>query len=276
MILLIVSVVDPGRAAQPLAGAAVSAHRSEVCAPRSTCPGRVTASFSRRAGRRVGVIGPNGAGKTTLLRALAGIVDPGGRVEVGGGLVDRTRRCPSATAVGAGLPGASRCSPTWRPRQRRLRAAQPRRRPRARPRPPPRLARPVRRRRARRPPARRAVRRPGPAGGHRAGAGHRPRAAAARRALRRPRRRRRHGPAPRAGPAPRGVRRHHAAGHPRRPRRPQLADPRAGARRGPDRPGRARPRRWRRGPGPTTSPASSGSTCSGDRRHLHRLQPDRP
>jgi molybdate transport system ATP-binding protein len=47
-------------------------------------PGRVTAFFSAEPGDVVAVIGPNGAGKTTLLRALAGIVEPGGRVEVGG------------------------------------------------------------------------------------------------------------------------------------------------------------------------------------------------
>jgi molybdate transport system ATP-binding protein len=47
-------------------------------------PGRVTAAFTADAGDVLAVIGPNGAGKTTLLRALAGIVDPGGEVVVGG------------------------------------------------------------------------------------------------------------------------------------------------------------------------------------------------
>ena len=47
-------------------------------------PGRVTATFTAERGDVVAVIGPNGAGKTTLLRALAGIVDPGGEIEVDG------------------------------------------------------------------------------------------------------------------------------------------------------------------------------------------------
>ncbi|MGI8645372.1 MAG: ABC transporter ATP-binding protein, partial [Nocardioides sp.] len=47
-------------------------------------PGRVTATFTAEPGDVVAVIGPNGAGKTTLLRALAGIVDPGGTIEVDG------------------------------------------------------------------------------------------------------------------------------------------------------------------------------------------------
>lgn len=47
-------------------------------------PGRVRASFSAGPGEVIAVIGPNGAGKTTLLRALAGIEDPGGEVEVDG------------------------------------------------------------------------------------------------------------------------------------------------------------------------------------------------
>ncbi|MEY2461475.1 MAG: cobalamin transport system ATP-binding protein, partial [Acidimicrobiaceae bacterium] len=36
------------------------------------------------AGGWVSIVGPNGAGKTTLLRAVAGLVDCGGTIEVGG------------------------------------------------------------------------------------------------------------------------------------------------------------------------------------------------
>lgn len=44
-------------------------------------------------GRWLGLIGPNGAGKSTLLRAMAGLVDHAGRVELGDG------RSPTATDV---------------------------------------------------------------------------------------------------------------------------------------------------------------------------------
>ncbi len=47
-------------------------------------PGRVSASLSAEAGDVLAVIGPNGAGKTTLLRALAGIVESTGEIEVAG------------------------------------------------------------------------------------------------------------------------------------------------------------------------------------------------
>ena len=122
---------------------------------------------------------------------------------------------------------------------------------------------------------RRALRRPGAAGGDRPRAGHRAAAAAARRAARRPRRRGRDGAAARAGPAPRGVRRHHAAGHPRRPRRAHLATRVLVIDDGPDRAGR-----HARGGGaaaarPTTSPGWSGSTCSGTATRFTRLQPHR-
>jgi molybdate transport system ATP-binding protein len=46
--------------------------------------GRLTARVEAAAGEVVAVIGPNGAGKTTLLRALAGLVDLEGSVEVAG------------------------------------------------------------------------------------------------------------------------------------------------------------------------------------------------
>lgn len=41
-------------------------------------------SLSVEAASWTGIIGPNGAGKTTLLRAVAGLVDHGGTVRVGG------------------------------------------------------------------------------------------------------------------------------------------------------------------------------------------------
>ncbi len=47
-------------------------------------PGRLDAHVSAEPGEVVAVIGPNGAGKTTLLRALAGLVETAGSVEVGG------------------------------------------------------------------------------------------------------------------------------------------------------------------------------------------------
>jgi cobalamin transport system ATP-binding protein len=43
-------------------------------------------------GEWVALIGPNGAGKTTLLRAVAGLVEPRGCVEVGGAAVRALRR----------------------------------------------------------------------------------------------------------------------------------------------------------------------------------------
>lgn len=47
-------------------------------------PGRLDAHVSAERGEVVAVIGPNGAGKTTLLRALAGLVEAAGSVEVAG------------------------------------------------------------------------------------------------------------------------------------------------------------------------------------------------
>ena len=47
-------------------------------------PGRLAARVEAAAGEVVAVIGPNGAGKTTLLRALAGLVEPEGSVDVNG------------------------------------------------------------------------------------------------------------------------------------------------------------------------------------------------
>ncbi len=41
------------------------------------------------AGEWLNIIGPNGAGKTTLLRSLLGTIDHGGRVELGGAVVDK-------------------------------------------------------------------------------------------------------------------------------------------------------------------------------------------
>jgi len=68
----------------------------ELCALSVRFGGRpavdpVTASVGR--GEWVGLIGANGAGKTTLLRAVAGLVDHGGEVRVGGkATVAMTRR----------------------------------------------------------------------------------------------------------------------------------------------------------------------------------------
>ena len=41
------------------------------------------------AGEWLNIIGPNGAGKTTLLRSLLGTIDHGGRIELGGVVIDK-------------------------------------------------------------------------------------------------------------------------------------------------------------------------------------------
>ena len=68
MILLVVSVGDPGGAAQPMADRAVTRRRRPARRRPGRRPARRAASRPR-AGEVVAVIGPNGAGKTTLLRA---------------------------------------------------------------------------------------------------------------------------------------------------------------------------------------------------------------
>jgi iron complex transport system ATP-binding protein len=57
-------------------------------------------------GSLTAIVGPNGSGKTTLLRALAGLVDFSGRIEVAGADVQRLRPAQRATAI-AYLPQAS-------------------------------------------------------------------------------------------------------------------------------------------------------------------------
>ena len=136
------------------------------------------------------------------------------------------------------------------------------------------VARALRHRRARRPQAARALRRSGPARGHRPGPGNRARRPAARRTLLRARRVGADGPAHRARPAPARLRRHRAAGHPRRHRRAHPRRPGARARRGPGRPGRAARPRSPRGPAPPTSRASSASTSSRDGDEQVAFTPD--
>ncbi|MEL6983901.1 MAG: ABC transporter ATP-binding protein [Actinomycetota bacterium] len=63
---------------------------------RDTVLGPIDLSVDR--GRWLGLIGPNGAGKTTLLRAMAGLVDHQGRIELGTG-VGPAGAAASATEV---------------------------------------------------------------------------------------------------------------------------------------------------------------------------------
>ena len=48
-------------------------------------------SFSVNAGEIVGILGPNGAGKSTVLKAIAGLIDAQGDINVNGLALDRTR-----------------------------------------------------------------------------------------------------------------------------------------------------------------------------------------
>lgn len=57
-------------------------------------------------GRLTAIVGPNGSGKTTLLRALAGLVDFSGRIEVAGADLHRLRPAERARTI-AYLPQAS-------------------------------------------------------------------------------------------------------------------------------------------------------------------------
>ena len=228
-----------------------------------TVPGRVQATASAERGQVVAVIGPNGAGKSTLLRAVAGLVPAVGELRVDGRVVESRSPC------GTGRWGWRSRTSCFSPTSPRWRTSPSDRGPRAPPATPrvvlaQDVARPVRGRRPRRAQAPPAVRRPGAARLDRAGLGHRPAAAAPRRAVRRARHRRRRQPPGRARPPPRGVRRRHAAGHPRRDRRAHPGRRRLGARRraGSSQVGAAA-RRGR--PAPTdTSPAWSGSTCCTD------------
>jgi iron complex transport system ATP-binding protein len=71
------------RGARPLEGGAMVELRAvSVCFGGRPAVDTVTASVGR--GEWVGLIGANGAGKTTLLRAVAGLVDHGGEVRIGG------------------------------------------------------------------------------------------------------------------------------------------------------------------------------------------------
>lgn len=78
-----------------MAGPAVTDLRARL-----EVPGRLRVELSARRGEVVAVIGPNGAGKSTLLRALAGIIQHQGEIEVDGESWTRPPRPVRERSVG--------------------------------------------------------------------------------------------------------------------------------------------------------------------------------